>query len=320
MSDLADSSSPPRLPVDRRSWLRPAATGLFAGAAAVVALAISRPALQPPPVFLTAPTFGLPGASVDDRTYPLPAGLSAGELLRGWSLPPAPFADGAGPALRRALDAPLDHFAVKDARAEDALALWGVQAGANVAVDWPQLGRAKFDPGLPMSLDLRGVRAEQVLRILLDRLNESAAGSAPSKLAVYADGDVLRVEAPADSGGGRVVVKMYDIAQLLSDAAVYSNRTDGDPSDPPTKTELVDNLIQAIESMVDRDGWADNGGQTGSIKELAGRLFIAQTPEGHAQLDRFFAEFARRQRARLALPLHRGKPASTRPSGLFGGG
>ena len=319
MSDLADSSSPPRPPTDRRAWLRPAATGLFAGAAAVVALAISRPAVQPPPVFLPAPTFGLPGASVDDRTYPLPAGLSAGELLRGWSLPPAPFADGAGPALRQALDAPLDHYAVKDVRAEDAFALWGVQAGANVAVDWPQLGRAKFDPGLPMSLDLRGVRAEQVLRILLDRLNESAAGSAPSKLTVYADGNVLRVEAPADSGGGRVVVKMYDIAQLLSDAAAYSDGTAG-PGDASTRTEEVDNLIQAIESMVNRESWTDNGGETGAIKELAGRLFIAQTPEGHAQLDRFFAEFARRQRARLALPLHRGKPASTRPSGLFGGG
>ncbi len=57
----------------------------------------------------------------------------------------------------------------------------------------------------------------------------------------------------------------------------------GGGSNPPqadpevTRQELVDTLIQRLQSTVDRESWTDNGGGLGSIKEVYGELVITQT-------------------------------------------
>lgn len=273
------------------AWLRPAATGLFAGAAAVAALAISRPEVQPPPVWGTAPAFSMPGILTPPRPATRPTTLPMGDFIVGFAAAPPTFAEGAGPDLRGALDSTLDHYEVEKVSAEDALKRWSIQSGANLAVDWPGLERAGFNWAAPVTLDLHAVPAGQVLRLLLDRLGETP-------LDAFADGDVLRVAGEVDVRR-RSVVKMYDVSRLVLADLAFDDRRPGSPLNGKTRTKSVDDIIQAIQSMISRDSWTENGGDVGSVKELNGWLIVSQTPEVHAQIGRFLTEYLRRQRLRL---------------------
>jgi hypothetical protein len=45
-----------------------------------------------------------------------------------------------------------------------------------------------------------------------------------------------------------------------------------------SKAEIVDAIIKLIEDTVYSDGWKDNGGSIGSIRELGGILIVQNTP------------------------------------------
>ena len=59
---------------------------------------------------------------------------------------------------------------------------------------------------------------------------------------------------------------------------------DSHASGAPTFEEMVESITRLIEDAVDTDSWKDNGGSTGAMRELAGRLIITQTPSAHRQI------------------------------------
>ena len=138
---------------------------------------------------------------------------------------------------------------------------------------------------------MRNVPAGQVLRILLDRL-----GKTP--LDAIADGDVLRVAGEVDVRR-RSVVKMYDVSRLVLADLAFDDRRPVSPLNGKTRTESVEDIIQAIQSMISRDSWTENGGNVGAIKEVNGWLIVNQTPKVHAQIGRFLKEYHRRQKLRF---------------------
>ena len=211
------------------AWARPVCAGLIAGAAAVAALELFRPQVPPPRVWPE-----LMRAAVDPdapATRPLgrPAGLTPSAQIQ---LPAPPFAAGAGPALRAALDRRIDRFAADHLPADAAVRRWAEQSGANVAVNWPALETVGLDRAQPVTLDLRGVPAGQILRLLIDQVG---VGAAPQVM-MYADGDVLRVE-PDDEDGprhrARLVTRLYDVRPLVLDALRWQTliRDDSRPGD-----------------------------------------------------------------------------------------
>ena len=52
-----------------------------------------------------------------------------------------------------------------------------------------------------------------------------------------------------------------------------------------TRAELLQRIIEIIQSNVDADGWRDNGGDTGAIQELNGNLIITNTAKNHRQIS-----------------------------------
>ena len=50
------------------------------------------------------------------------------------------------------------------------------------------------------------------------------------------------------------------------------------------RRELVDTIIQRLETVVDRESWTDNGGSVGSIKEVDGELIITQTADNQKRV------------------------------------
>ena len=61
-----------------------------------------------------------------------------------------------------------------------------------------------------------------------------------------------------------------------------------------SRDEVVDIIVQALQSIVDRDSWTDNGGIIGSVKLLNGKLFITQTPENQKRVEAFLRDLRSR--------------------------
>ena len=290
MSESTDTHS------DRSgAWLRPLASGLVAGSVAVVALWLTRPDPPPPRLrpdgprvaYSTAPTFGLRNGSATP-----PATLPTTGPIRVIEVPEPAFAADAGDALRQALDRPIDHFALKDVPAEQAFEQWSAAAGANISVDWPALQTVGVDPASRISMDLRGVPAGQIVRLLIDRLG---VGGATAGLA-YADGDVLRVEiadATDPRQQRRVVSRVYDVRPLLLGVDAWESRHAQPDGTRPADEEVVMGWMMWLQDSVAPDSWRDNGGVTGLMRYSWGWLYVRNTPEVQAVIAAFLDGLSR---------------------------
>lgn len=58
-----------------------------------------------------------------------------------------------------------------------------------------------------------------------------------------------------------------------------NNNNNNDEEEGPTRSELVEQIIQLIQDTVASDTWKDNGGTIGAVRELSGQLIVTQTPE-----------------------------------------
>jgi len=116
--------------------------------------------------------------------------------------------------------------------------------------------------------------------------------------------------APADAPAtpkqtDATVVRVYDIRVLTTPIPDYTGsptlaravaREDvggkklfGDDDDDrgwidPSRSELVDQVLDAIRMVVDRDSWLEAGGSVGSLREVNGRLVVEQTPAAQKKI------------------------------------
>ncbi len=300
------------------AWVRPLAIGALAGGVGVVATLWLRPAAPPPPAAISLPAEAPP--SLESLLYPVastepitpaeavrrlgttPARVPATGPVRVVRSPPPPaFAAGAGPTLRAKLDRPIDHFAVKDLPADAALQRWAELAGVNLSVNWPPLQRYGLDPALPLTLELRGVPAGQVLELLIDRL-----GGQMGRLAtVFADGDVLSVEvygAAGSVGRSRLVTRAYNLRRLILDAAKWDVRVAGIAPSRGREEETAGALAQALQSGVAPESWEDNGGTAGKTRYWSGWLLVRNTPEVQEEVAAWLDALSRGGEPMAAAP------------------
>jgi Flp pilus assembly secretin CpaC/tetratricopeptide (TPR) repeat protein len=65
-----------------------------------------------------------------------------------------------------------------------------------------------------------------------------------------------------------------------------SGNNNDDEDEGPTRSELVEQIIQLIQDTVASDTWKDNGGTIGAIRELSGQLIVTQTPENQNAISK----------------------------------
>lgn len=66
----------------------------------------------------------------------------------------------------------------------------------------------------------------------------------------------------------------------------------------PTRQQMVEDWTTLIKETVDPDGWRDNGGSYGAIRELQGQLIVTNSEENHRQIVNLLTQL-RRTSARL---------------------
>src|SRR6185312_2220532 len=84
-------------------------------------------------------------------------------------------------------------------------------------------------------------------------------------------------------------ISSYEAPRVLATGPIVTNQLFASPPNSPSTSmqDAIEDLIRAIEDSVDMDSLRDNGGNVGSIRELGGRLVIAQTPRAHSRIAQF---------------------------------
>jgi hypothetical protein len=184
----------------------------------------------------------------------------------------------------------------------------------NMVVHWQVLEDAGIKRDKPISLNAKNLRLSQVLWMVM-----SEAGGQDVKLAYRAEGNLL-VLSTDDDLNKEMVVKVYDVNDLLLQVPRFSARPSLDPSQALQQqgqgsggTNLFQNqeqdeeldrdrggggindggmtpeaarLIQLIRDTIEPDTWRENGGQ-GAIYLFRGQLVVRNTILVHQRLGGF---------------------------------
>lgn len=154
-------------------------------------------------------------------------------------------------------------------------------SGANIFVNWKSLEAAKIDRNSPVSANLRNIKFSKALGIILD----SVGGQ--TKLGYGVEEGVITISTQGDFDRN-VVVRVYDIRDLIVVIPEFTAGTDNAKPAPATQPVTRERLVQAITKLiidtVSTDSWKDHGGSVGALRELEGQLIITQTPENHKQV------------------------------------
>ncbi|MBL8746802.1 MAG: hypothetical protein JNK58_10660, partial [Phycisphaerae bacterium] len=195
----------------------------------------------------------------------------------------------------------------RDNSLEDVLAFIGTVTNLNLDIDWDSLAQIGIERDKEITLELREVPA----RVVLERILEKAQPDAFSR-AGWAVNDGVLVVAADEALRKNTFVVIYDIRDLLfqipdfpdapqldldqvlnqggqggggGGGSIFGGDTGQGAPVGPTERELMDRILEILQTNVDFEGWRDNGGDTGVIQELNGNLIITNTAKNHRQIQ-----------------------------------
>lgn len=177
---------------------------------------------------------------------------------------------------------------------------------ANFYVEWRTLEGAGIAKDTLVTVRLRDVKLSKVL----DTILRDVGGAV--KLGYTIDEGVITISTD-EQLASNVITRVYDIRDLIINIPDFDNAPDfnlqagggsgggggqqlfsggggNEEDEGPTRTELVDQIIQLIQDTIASDSWKDNGGAVGSVRELQGQLIVTQTPENQRQLVRLLEQ------------------------------
>lgn len=194
----------------------------------------------------------------------------------------------------------------------DVLQFYEQVSGLNMDIDWESLSMIGVDRESRVTLKLTNVTLETVLDRVLSKVSD------PDIPAGWAVNDGILTIASDEVLRRNTLLEIYDIRDLLIDIPDYTNAPQfdlnsafqnsgggrgggggggGGGRSPFTQTggqgpgqqqgtrrtrqEMIDDIVDIITSNVDYEGWQENGGETGSIREFNGNLIITNTPRNH---------------------------------------
>lgn len=153
----------------------------------------------------------------------------------------------------------------QDVPLADALEAMRGLLGVNMIVRWNLLEQQGVARDKPITLSLKNVKAERVLRLVLD---EAADGA---NLAYEADENILMI-APREAFQRALKVRFYDVRDLLE-------------LDGSLPAEASNRLTRFVTQTVEPESWNVNGG-IGSIEIFAGVAGVRQSDDVHDELQR----------------------------------
>ena len=201
--------------------------------------------------------------------------------------------------------------------------------GANITVNWTALEAAGINKDALVTLHLKNVKFETVLRQLLD-----VAGGVTPLGYVIEDG-VIKISTKEDLAKN-TITRTYDINDLMvrvpnfaapelilnasssssngssnsgglfgggSSSDNTSSSNNGGEENIPTKSEIVQKIITMISTSVDPDSWREplGSGTVGSISEIQGQLVITQTQENHARIAELISRLREAQAMQISI-------------------
>ena len=188
--------------------------------------------------------------------------------------------------------------------------------GANVVVRWQMLEDSGVERDKPITIKMKNLRLSQVLWMVMNE----AAGS-DLRLAYRASGSMLILSTEEDLAK-EVVIKVYDVADLLTSAPRFNNAATMDPSQALNQmgqggggggggggSQLFQNnnqqqqnesnaqgtgtdieqLIELITQTVEPDSWAANGG-LGQIYAFQKSLVVSNSLLVHQKIGGHITE------------------------------
>lgn len=207
------------------------------------------------------------------------------------------------------------------------------QTKANITVDWATLQAADIARNRKLTLRFTGLELSQALNILM-----VAFGNREVILRYSTHADVIRIST-SDRLSLGTFTYIYDIRdfqdRLLqpnvvppppppstspSGGGLFGNWADPATHTPGnitvvnhyTRQECIDMLIKTMEDNIDTDSWRDQGGATGSVRELDGMLIVTQTPENQLLIQRMLKNLRK-----IRAAIDRGEKPTTRPVDLL---
>lgn len=187
----------------------------------------------------------------------------------------------------------------------------------NMDVDWPSLQDKNINEDATVSLSL----TNPTFKAVLDRVLEKVSGSnidINSRAGWTVDDGVLKIASEDRLRRNKTMI-VYDIKDLLFEVRDKTNAPQFDiqsafqaggggggggqspiqqqnqqngPTQRPIEDRIRD-LRNIITEQVDKDGWVDNGGETGSIQTYQSNLIITNTPKNHRAIEGLLSQLRR---------------------------
>ena len=170
---------------------------------------------------------------------------------------------------------------------------------ANIVVRWQVLEAEGIERDKPVTVKCRNLRLSQVLWLVM-----SEVGGTDVQLAYRAYGSLLVLSTEQDLGR-ETVVKVYDVADLLSQPPKFDNAPAVDPSQvlsqqgtsvfqasprgerdqTDERSPSIDSLVQLITQAIEPETWAVNGnGGSGYIHAFGNVLVVSNSLRVHQRI------------------------------------
>jgi len=192
----------------------------------------------------------------------------------------------------------------------DALDFVAKVANVNIDVDWDSLANINIEKDSEVSLELGEIPA----RVVLDRILEKVSPDEFNRAGWTVQDGIVVVASDQDLRKNTFIV-IYDVRDLLFQIPDYDSVPeldlesvlqqgqrggggggggqggsifeDDEETTPGglTEQELLERLLEIIQTHVDPEGWRELGGDTGIIQDLNGNLIIRNTAQNHREIQ-----------------------------------
>jgi hypothetical protein len=206
------------------------------------------------------------------------------------------------------------YLSIRDLTLEQAVELIRKSSHANFVVEMWRLEEAGFDPKRTIRLYLEDISWDAAFDAMLSAYGREV----PIALGERNDRQILVISTP--EAASDTFTRIYDVRQIVEyiQSAQLGRPLGPRQLDPEeegllTKNEAVEQVVRLLQETVDPDGWRDNGGSKGAVRELACRLIVTQTPANHKQIEKYLKNLEQ-ELGRPMPPAAATQPAATQPT------
>lgn len=260
---------------------------------------------------------GLPsfGQSRSERVDQLSSALAGATQARGTTYVNAETGQSVRATPRQLMRETLTNVDYDEMPAKLALEVWSNRTGVPLVINWAALEAEGIDPDAPVTLKLKAIPAEQVLRLIVSQMHPDPLGD--DELIVDVEQWYVRVMTKRDALR-RSTTKMYFIGDLLMTIPNFGNapkfdlnealsntssggsngggqnsggsplfgddNNDRDREPQLSETEKAERIADVIRDGIEPDIWRENGGEYASIRYFRGMLVVKAPDFVHEQI------------------------------------